>query len=72
MKYLKWVNKNIDSLENKNIVITGATGSIGIYTTKYLAYLKANIIIAVRNFKKGNKLIEEIKQQFRWDSPLNF
>ena len=58
MKYIKWVNKNINSLENKNIVVTGATGSIGIYTVKYLAYLKANIIIAVRNEKKGNALIQ--------------
>ena len=64
MKYIKWVNKNIKSLENKTIVITGATGSIGIYTTKYLAYLKANIIIAVRNAKKGNALIEDIKKDF--------
>ena len=64
MKYIKWVNKNIKSLENKTIVITGATGSIGIYTTKYLAYLKANVIIAVRNAKKGNLLIEEIKKDF--------
>ena len=64
MKYIKWVNKNINSLENKNIVVTGATGSIGIYTVKYLAYLKANIIIAVRNEKKGNALIESIKNDF--------
>lgn len=64
MKYIKWVNKNINSLENKNIVVTGATGSIGIYTVKYLAYLKANIIIAVRNEKKGNALIENIKNDF--------
>ena len=64
MKYIKWVNKNINPLENKNIVVTGATGSIGIYTVKYLAYLKANIIIAVRNEKKGNALIENIKNDF--------
>lgn len=64
MKYIKWVNKNINQLENKNIVVTGATGSIGIYTVKYLAYLKANIVIAVRNEKKGNALIEDIKKEF--------
>lgn len=64
MKYIKWVNKNINSLENKKVMVTGATGSIGIYTTKYLAYLKAEIIVAVRNAKKGNKLIEEINKEF--------
>ena len=64
MKYIKWVNKNIKTLENKNVVITGATGSIGIYTTKYLAHLKANIYIAVRNSKKGINLIEDIKKDY--------
>ena len=64
MKYIKWVNKNIKPIENKTVVITGATGSIGIYATKYLAYLKANIIIAVRNAKKGNALIDEIKRDY--------
>ena len=62
MKYIKWVNKNIDRLDNKTVVITGATGSIGLATTKYLAHLNANIIIAVRNSKKGNQLIEDIKK----------
>ena len=62
MKYIKWVNKNIDRLDNKTVVITGATGSIGMATTKYLAHLNANIIIAVRNSKKGNELILDIKK----------
>ena len=64
MKYIKWVNKNINRLDNKSVVITGATGSIGIATTKYLAHLNANIIIAVRNSKKGNQLIEDIKRLY--------
>ena len=64
MKYIKWVNKNIERLDNKTVVITGATGSIGIATTKYLAHLNANIIIAVRNVKKGNLLIEDVKKLY--------
>ena len=64
MKYTKWVNKNIDRLDNKTVVITGATGSIGISTTMYLAHLNANIIIAVRNSKKGNILIEDVKRLY--------
>ena len=64
MKYTKWVNKYIDRLDNKTVVITGATGSIGISTTMYLAHLNANIIIAVRNSKKGNKLIEDVKRLY--------
>lgn len=64
MKYIKWVNRNINKLENKTVVITGATGSIGLSTTKYLAHLNANIVIAVRNSKKGNQLIEDLKKLY--------
>ena len=64
MKYIKWVDKNINKLNNKTVVITGATGSIGLATTKYLAHLNANIIIAVRNSKKGNMLIDDVKNLY--------
>ena len=57
----KWINNNCKSLENKNVVILGATGSIGKETAKILSFLSANIYIAIRNKNKGDKLIEELK-----------
>lgn len=62
--YYNWINKNSKSLKNKNVIVLGATGSIGIETCKYLSYLNANIYIAVRNKDKGNKLINELKEEY--------
>lgn len=62
--YYNWINKNSKSLKNKNVIVLGATGSIGIETCKYLSYLNANIYIAIRNKDKGNKLINELKIEY--------
>ena len=53
-RYLKWIDKNIKTdLVNKTILITGANSGIGFEVAKYCAYLKMNIIMAVRNTDKG-------------------
>ena len=56
------------NLENKNIILTGATGGIGNSITEILHSLKANIIVTGTNenkleeLKNNNKNIIAIKQ----------
>jgi len=56
------------NLENKNIIITGATGGIGNSITEILHSLKANIIVTGTNeskleeLKNNNKNVIAIKQ----------
>ena len=64
-RYLKWIDKNIKTdLVNKTILITGANSGIGFEVAKYCAYLKMNIIMAVRNTDKGILAKEEILKEF--------
>lgn len=61
MKYQKWIDRNTKSLIGKNIVVTGATGGIGLHITEVLCYLEANVIMAVRNEIKAKEVINKIK-----------
>jgi NAD(P)-dependent dehydrogenase (short-subunit alcohol dehydrogenase family) len=45
----------------KNIIITGANGSLGLWTAKYLLDKDYNIILACRNIEKAKKDIQEFK-----------
>ncbi len=49
----------------KSIIITGATGGIGFECAKQIAQIAPNeqIVIACRNQKSGNEVIEKIKQK---------
>ena len=62
MKYQKYLSK-FQTLEGKNIIITGANSGIGFETCKYVLALKGNVIMACRNLNKAedakNKLLEE-------------
>ncbi len=51
----KWIDKNIDKnkLINKTILITGGNSGIGFEVAKICAYLKMNIILAIRDIFKG-------------------
>ncbi len=64
MNIQKWLNKNTNNLKNKRVVITGATGGLGKQLCFYLAYLNANITLAVRSESSANKLISEIKEKY--------
>ena len=44
------------NLENKNIIITGATGGIGFSIVDTLISLKANLLVTGTNEKKLNEL----------------
>lgn len=59
-----WKNKNLTSLKNKRIVITGTTSGLGLETLKHLASLNCEIVVGVRNTKKANEQKTEILKFF--------
>ncbi len=60
MKYQSWLDKNIDDLSDKTIIVSGANNGIGKYEAMYFAYKGATVIMACRNLEKANKAKEEI------------
>ncbi len=55
-------------MQNKNILITGATAGIGLETAKSLAKKGANIYIVARTTEKAKIAVEEIKEYSGNDS----
>lgn len=64
MSTKKWLQKNIGSLVNKNIIVTGATGGLGQELCYALAYLNANIFLACRSEQKAINLKNKILQKY--------
>lgn len=65
MRYQKWLDKNIDDLNDKIAIVTGASSGIGKYEAMYLAYKNATVIMACRNLNKANKVKEEILKEVK-------
>lgn len=63
MKYKNWLDKNIDDLKGKIIIVTGANSGIGKYTTQHLAYKGATVIMACRNINKATVAKKEILKE---------
>ncbi len=63
-KYLKWIDKNCNKLNDEIVVITGGYGTIGFNITYYLVYLGAKIVMLARDFKKANICKERILKDF--------
>lgn len=61
MNINKWIENNCENLNNKRVVVTGATGGLGKEICLLLAKLHANITIACRNKIKADNLIAELK-----------
>ena len=63
-KELAYIKKNFsDDISNKTVIITGGNSGIGFESAKYLCYLNANVIIAVRSLQRGNEAIKKIKDE---------
>ena len=60
MKYQKWLDKNVDDLNGKTIIVTGANSGIGYYSTLCFLYKGAHVIMACRNLDKANKAKENL------------
>ena len=65
MKYLKYIDANVESQKGKVFVVTGATSGIGLEVSKQLAYKGAKVIMAVRNLAKANKIKEGILKEVK-------
>lgn len=64
MNTLKWIQKNTESLKDKTVAISGATGGIGCELCRHLARLGASLILLDRNSEKSNNLIISLKREF--------
>lgn len=65
-KYLRYINKNILNLnKNDEILITGASGSIGRSVIIYLSYLGLNLTLLVRDPDSINNLKIELEIKFK-------
>jgi NAD(P)-dependent dehydrogenase (short-subunit alcohol dehydrogenase family) len=60
----KWTTDNIPNQEGRVVIITGATSGLGKEAAKVLAGKGAIVIMAVRNTKKGEAVVQEIKKDF--------
>ncbi len=56
MNVKKWIEKNCNDLTDKRIVISGATGGIGIHISTILASLNANLVFLGRDSNRTEKL----------------
>lgn len=63
-KQEQWLLKNCDSLKNTTTILTGATGILGEQIARYILLLGGNLILAIRNIEKGEKLKNRLKNEF--------
>lgn len=64
-KTKKYLNKKCNTLEGKTIVITGSTSGVGLKALEELIYLKANVIMAVRNIEKAEGIKKELLESYK-------
>ncbi len=57
-----WNEENIQNIENKTIIITGATSGLGLNATKILLSKGANVIMGVRNLQKAQAVMDQLNQ----------
>ncbi|MFJ8827646.1 SDR family NAD(P)-dependent oxidoreductase [Streptomyces sp. NPDC102467] len=51
----KWTTADLPDMSGRTVVITGASGGIGLITARELARAGANVVLAVRTVSKGHK-----------------
>ncbi len=62
MKIKHWMENNLPLQEGKVAIVTGSTSGIGLETARVLADLGAQVIMAVRDVSKGNRVATQIKK----------
>ena len=63
-KFDKYFNEKSISYENKTVAVTGATGSLGYYISRYVLLKGAKLIVIGRNENKIQNTINELKGEF--------
>ena len=59
----KWTVENIPDQTGRIVIITGSTSGLGKEAARVLSGKKASVIMAVRNVKKGEGVVNEIKNE---------
>ncbi len=58
-----WSMKNVGSLSNKTVIVTGANAGLGYEATLALAKKDATVVMACRNAEKAEKAKQAILQK---------
>lgn len=61
---MKWKFSNIESLEEKNIIVTGGNSGLGYESCRHFVSKGANVIMASRNEQKATDAITTIKEDY--------
>lgn len=64
MKEMPWLRKNCTELAGKTVVITGATGGLGVPVCRMLLSLSARLVLLCRSREKAEHLIVVLKGEF--------
>ena len=62
-KFQKWSIQNMESLNGRVVIVTGANSGLGYHTSKALALQGARLIMACRNLEKGEEARNLIMQE---------
>lgn len=62
----KWTADQLPSMTGKTVVITGATGGIGLVTARELARAGATVVLAARDVAKAHRAVAALPGDFRF------
>ena len=60
----KWDIDKIPDLKGRLAIVTGSTSGLGKETARVMASKNATVVLAVRNIEKGERVAQDIKQQY--------
>ncbi len=63
MRHQAWLDKHLQSLNGKTVVVTGASHGLGFFTSMQLAYKGAHVIMASRNKERNDVAMQRILDQ---------
>ncbi len=63
MKYQKWIDKHVDRLDGKTVLVTGGNSGIGYEAARAFLYLGARVILACRSAERAEAAKEKLLAQ---------